>query len=41
MFMNARSRVYRVSESKKKLKVGEVEEKPSASGTYILTAIHY
>ncbi|TSK14668.1 DNA repair endonuclease XPF [Bagarius yarrelli] len=31
MFVNARSRVYRVSESKKKLKVGEVEEKPSAS----------
>ncbi|XP_053496427.1 DNA repair endonuclease XPF [Ictalurus furcatus] len=31
MFVNARSRVYRVPESKKKLKVGDVEEKPSVS----------
>ncbi|GAA6101030.1 DNA repair endonuclease XPF [Tachysurus ichikawai] len=31
MFVNARSRVYRVPESNKKLKVGEVEEKPNAS----------
>lgn len=46
MFVNARSRVYRVPESNKKLKVGEVEEKPNASGTSIsahsdiLTDIH-
>ncbi|XP_053367000.1 DNA repair endonuclease XPF [Clarias gariepinus] len=31
MFVNARSRVYRIPEPKKKLKVGESEEKPSAS----------
>ncbi|XP_067286187.1 DNA repair endonuclease XPF [Pseudorasbora parva] len=30
MFVNARSRVYRIQESKKKLKVGETDQKPSA-----------
>ncbi|XP_066520593.1 DNA repair endonuclease XPF [Hoplias malabaricus] len=31
MFVNARSRVYRIPESKKKLKVGEVDQKSSSS----------
>ncbi|KAM8836185.1 DNA repair endonuclease XPF isoform 2-T2 [Spinachia spinachia] len=31
MFMNARARVYRIPESKKKLKVGAEEEKPKSS----------
>ncbi|XP_062859876.1 DNA repair endonuclease XPF [Trichomycterus rosablanca] len=31
MFVNARSRVYRIPESKKKLKVGEVDQKPSST----------
>ncbi|XP_067224956.1 DNA repair endonuclease XPF [Chanodichthys erythropterus] len=32
MFINARSRVYRIQESKKKLKVGEIDQKQSSLG---------
>jgi len=36
MFVNARSRVYRIQESKKKLKVGETDQKLSGLGTTCL-----
>lgn len=36
MFINARSRVYRIQESKKKLKVGETDQKQSSLGTIFL-----